>query len=144
MIDAVIASLRARCERVPVPLTLPDDEDLLQVEEALNRALPRDLRHFLSTVSDVVYGHLEPVTASDPRAHTWLPDMAAQAWDRGLPRHLLPLCERATGYDCIAPGGEILCWRPEEGLSELAWPSIWHWAREVWLQQAELRGGAEG
>ena len=34
----------------------------------------------------VVYGSLEPVTVTDPQSHTYLPEVAANAWDAGVDR----------------------------------------------------------
>jgi hypothetical protein len=82
--DDVIDMLRERNEPVPVPLELPDEDLLVEIEEQLYVALPDDLRAFLLTVSDVVCGRLEPVTVTDPNSHTFLPEVAAVAWSLGL------------------------------------------------------------
>src|SRR5690606_18250652 len=82
--EEVIEQLRELNEPVPVPLELPDDERLVEVEEELFINLPYGLREFLLLVSDVVYGRLEPVTATDPQSHTYLPEVAALAWDAGV------------------------------------------------------------
>ncbi|MFE1817352.1 SMI1/KNR4 family protein, partial [Metapseudomonas otitidis] len=76
-------------EPVPVPLELPDEDLLVEIEEELLINMPFGLREFLLTVSDVVYGSLEPVTVTDPQSHTYLPDVAANAWDAGVPRDLV-------------------------------------------------------
>lgn len=136
MMESVIELLREKNEPVPVPLALPDEDELVEVEEQLYLRLPRDYRGFLLAVSDVVYGSLEPATASDPHSHTYLPEMAASAWDQGVPRTLIPVCAGGNGYYCIDPDGEVIYWSPDEGLTEQCWPSIWHWAQEVWLQAA--------
>jgi hypothetical protein len=143
--EDVIDLLRERNQPVPVPLELPDEDLLIQIEEELFIALPDDLREFLLTVSDVVYGSLEPATVTDARSHTYLPEMAAQAWDAGLPRHYLPVCESADGYYCLGEEGIVYDWQPEgaegivtddtmEGVMAEEWNSIWHWARDVWLK----------
>ena len=75
--EEVIDELRERNEPVPVPLELPDEETLVEIQEQILIHLPYALRDFLLTVSDVVYGHLEPVTASDPHSHTFLPEVTA-------------------------------------------------------------------
>src|SRR5690554_7775213 len=85
--EDVVELLREHNQPVPTPLELPTDDDLLDVQEQILIHLPHGLREFLLEVSDVVYGHLEPVTASDPQSHTYLPEVAATAWDLGLPRH---------------------------------------------------------
>ncbi len=68
--EEVIDELRERNEPVPVALELPEEETLVEIQEQILIHLPYALREFLLTVSDVVYGRLEPVTASDPYSHT--------------------------------------------------------------------------
>ena len=83
--DRVIAELRACNEEVPVPLELPDMDDIIDAEEQLLVGLDNEFRQFMLTVSDVIYGTLEPVTVADPSAHTYLPEVAAMAWSLGIP-----------------------------------------------------------
>ncbi len=132
--EDVIELLKANALDIPVPLRLPDDDELVEIEEELLIQLPFDLREFLLNVSDVVYGSIEPVTVTDPQSHTHLPDVAAEAWDTFVPRHLIPICRDNDQYYCIGEDGEITLWS-EEGESDETWPSIWHWAREIWLNR---------
>lgn len=81
-------------------------------------------------VSDVVYGHLEPATIADASLHTYLPELAATAWQAGLERHLLPICQYEGGYYVIDQEGGIQQW-PDDTNGQ--WPSIWHWVDDVWL-----------
>lgn len=135
--EDVIELLREHNQPVPVPLELPTDDDLLDVQEQILIHLPHELREFLLEVSDVVYGHLEPVTASDPHSHTYLPEVAATAWDLGMPRHLVPLCQEGDLYFAVEPDGEVLCWSVSEGdYLDDEWESVWHWARDYWLEHA--------
>ena len=90
--EEIIEQLREANEPVPVPLELPDEDQIVEIEEQLFIDIPFVFREFLLTVSDVVYGSLEPVTVTDPQSHTYLPDVAANAWDSGVPRDLIPLC----------------------------------------------------
>ncbi len=131
----VIDLLRDKSEEVPVPLELPDEDQLVTVAEELLLPLPDELKQFLLEVSDVICGHLEPVTAADPGAHTYLPEVAAECWDRGLPRYLIPICvdEQEDQIYCIEPGGVVKVWRDGELDPDLEWESIWDWAEEVWL-----------
>ncbi len=129
--EDVIDILRERNEPVPVPLELPDEDLLVEIEEELLIAMPDDLRHFLLTVSDVVCGKLEPVTVTDRNSHTYLPEVAAVAWSLGLPRRYLPICESNGTYYCIGQDGTVLLW--DERISDQSWDNIWQWAREVWL-----------
>jgi len=129
--EDVIDLLREANEDVPVPLELPDEDLLIEIEEALYVALPDDLRLYLATVSDVVYGHLEPVTVTDPNSHTYLPELAAVAWSMGLPRRHLPICEANGGYYFIKHDGGVGFWDHSE--SEEEWETIWHWITDIWL-----------
>ncbi|HEY7886130.1 MAG TPA: SMI1/KNR4 family protein [Cellvibrionaceae bacterium] len=131
--EEVVELLRERHQPIPVPLELPDDEQLVVVEEELLLHIPREMREFLLQVSDIVVGSLEPVTAADPHMHTYLPEVAATAWSQGVPRHLVPLCESNHNYYCVEPDGEVVYWRDGD-LSDETWPSVWHWAQEVWLE----------
>lgn len=134
--EDVVELLREHNQPVPVPLELPTDDDLLDVQEQILINLPHELREFLLEVSDVVYGHLEPVTASDPQSHTYLPEVAATAWDLGLPRHLVPLCQEGERYFAVEPEGEVVLWSlAEDGYLDDSWESVWHWARDYWLGQ---------
>lgn len=125
--------LREHSESVPVPLELPDEEQLVQIEEEILLPIPREIRTFLLEASDVIYGHLEPVTAADPYSHTYLPEVTANAWANGVDRHLLPICQVGHNYYCAEPDGEIVYWQDGE-ITDESWPSIWHWARDVWLE----------
>ena len=133
--EEVIEELREQNEPVPVPLELPDDDQLVEIEEQLLINLPFELREFLLKVSDVVYGRLEPVTATDPQSHTYLPDVAATAWDLGLPRDLVPLCQDGRDYYVVDIEGQVTLWDGDDGeLTDETWDSVWHWARDVWLE----------
>jgi hypothetical protein len=130
--DELIDELREVNQAVPIPLELPDEDDLVAVQEALFISLNEDFQEFMLSVSDVVYGTLEPVTASDPTSHTYLPEVAATAWDAGLPRDLVPLCEYQGNYYAVNEEGEVQYW--EGGVkTEQSWESIWYWVRDVWL-----------
>ncbi|GAA5218839.1 SMI1/KNR4 family protein [Corallincola platygyrae] len=128
-----IDQLRAVNQPVPVPVELPDDDDLVVIEEEILIPIPKDLKTFLKEVSDVVYGSIEPVTAGDPFLHTHLPEVTANAWAEGLERHLIPICADRGSYYCITQEGEIVHWVEGE-LLDASWQDIWQWAREVWLQ----------
>lgn len=131
--EDVLDLLREHNESVPVPLELPDEDQLVRIEEEILLPIPRDLRTFLLEASDVIYGTLEPVTAADPYSHTYLAEVTANAWEQGLPRHLMPVCQQGDDYYAIEQDGEILLWRDGD-LTDETWPSIWHWARDVWLE----------
>ena len=133
-VEEVIEELRELNEPVPVPLELPDEEQLVEIEEQLLISLPFEFREFLLKVSDVVYGRLEPVTVTDPQSHTYLPEVASVAWSLGVPRELIPLCEDRGNYYCVEQDGEVVLWDGDETeLTDESWDSVWKWAREVWL-----------
>jgi len=134
--EDVIEQLTELAEVVPVPLELPEEEDLVEIEEELFLPIPFEMREFLLKVSDVVYGTLEPVTVVDPQSHTYLPEVAATAWSLGVSRELLPLCEARGGYYCVSQEGDVNFVRLEERSEdeeEEEWASVWHWVKEVWL-----------
>ncbi|TBU90258.1 SMI1/KNR4 family protein [Phytopseudomonas dryadis] len=134
--EEVIEQLRELNEPVPVPLELPDEELLVEIEEQILINLPFELREFLLKVSDVVYGRLEPVTVTDPQSHTYLPEVASVAWSLGVPRELVPICEDHGNYYCVEQDGTVLLWDgEEEDLTDESWDSVWHWVREVWLEE---------
>lgn len=131
--EDILELLREHNVQVPVPLDLPDEDTLVMIEEELLLPIPRDMRQFLLEASDVIYGHLEPVTAADPHSHTYLPEVTAVAWSEGVPRYLMPLCQDGDSYYCVEPEGEVVLWRDGE-LTDETWSSVWHWARDVWLE----------
>ena len=130
--EEIIDELRSRNEPVPVALELPEFADLVLVEEQLLISLDRDFRDFLLNVSDVVYGSLEPVTVMDSGSHTYLPELAAMAWDQGLPRNLIPLCEDGNKLYCVNEDGEVGLWE-NAALTEDSWENVWYWVQDVWL-----------
>ena len=130
--EEIVERLREVNESVPVPLELPSFDDLVDAQEAMLIHIPDDFRDFLMQVSDVVYGSVESATIADASSHTYLPELTSRAWEQGLDRHLMPICESGTGYYVINEEGEISCWPSDE---DGQWPSIWHWARQVWLEE---------
>lgn len=131
--EDVIELLRECNESALVPLTLPDEDDLVEIEEQLLIPLPDDYKVFLLTVSDVICGRIEPATVTDPQSHTYLPEMAATAWDNGVSRELIPICEVDGNYYCIDQDGRVFLWSGDD-ITEDEWSSIWQWSKEVWLE----------
>lgn len=128
----MIDELRSANLTVMLPLDLPNEDDLIDIEEQLFIALGADLRSFLLTVSDVIYGSLEPVTAADPNSSTYILEVAASAWDEGLSREWIPICATDEGYYYTDEQGVIGYWQAGEVTGE-HWDSIWEWSRDVWL-----------
>ncbi|MEE4244371.1 MAG: SMI1/KNR4 family protein [Kangiellaceae bacterium] len=115
-------------------MELPTIDDLVIIEEQILIPLPAEFKEFLMNVSDVVYGHLEPVTVSDSNLHTYLPEVASVAWDRGMPREYIPICQVGNDYYCVEQDGTVLFWR-DGTIQEQHWDSVWQWVKEVWLDQ---------
>jgi hypothetical protein len=132
--NEIMLELREHNESVPCPLELPDEEALLTIEEELLLTLPKDLKDYLLEVSDVIYGSIEPVTAADPHAHTYLSDVAATAWEMGVPLTYIPICEQAGNYYCLTMEGPIVYWANGKDTDE-TWDSIWDWIEQVWLKK---------
>lgn len=130
--EDVVDELRENAQELAAPLELPDEDMLVEIEEQILVPLPYEFREFLLQVSDVVYGSMEPVTVTDPNSHTYLPEVAANAWAQGMPRELIPVCEYQGEYYGISEDGEVVRWTDGE-VTEDSWPSIWLWARDVWL-----------
>lgn len=130
--ERVIEALREANQAGHFGLELPDEDMLVEIEEAILLPLPGDLRTYLLEASDVVIGHLEPVTAADPRSHTYLPEMTSVAWSVGLPREYIPVCEYDGGYACIGQDGKVLFWANGDMQGE-EWDDLWDWCEEVWL-----------
>ena len=63
--EEIIERLRELNLSVPIPLELPTHEDLVEVEEVVLLRIPPEYKIFLLEVSDVIYGSIEPCTASD-------------------------------------------------------------------------------
>ncbi|MFL0811038.1 MAG: SMI1/KNR4 family protein [Agarilytica sp.] len=130
--EEILELLREQSASVSLPLDLPSEDDLVEIEEAILIHIPHDLRTYLMEVSDVIVGALEPVTAADPRSHTYLPEVAAQAWNQGMPRENIPVCEYGGGYACIGQDGKVYFWK--NGEQEEEWEDFWYWCRDVWLE----------
>ncbi|GGJ94521.1 SMI1/KNR4 family protein [Pseudomonas matsuisoli] len=133
--EDVIEQLRELNEPVPVPLELPDEDLLVEIEEELLINMPLELREFLLTVSDVIHGKLEPVTVTDSHSHTYLPEVAANAWDAGVPRDLVPICQDGRDYYVVDLENQVTLFDGDSGeMTDESWDSVWHWARDVWLE----------
>lgn len=129
----IIEQLQQLNQPVPVPLELPEFDDIVDVEEQLLLPLPADLKEYLLEVSNVIVGSLEPVTAVDPHSHTYLPEVAAYSWSIGLPRYLVPICQLGDSFYCMDEEGLVYFWEDGRLDEDDYWESFWHWAEEVWL-----------
>lgn len=130
--ETSLALLREKHQPPIVALELPDDDQITEVEEAILVQIRGDFRDFLLEASDAVVGSLEPVTITEPSSHTYLPEVAAEAWANGLPRELLPICQTADGYYCLDLENEVVLWQGGSVLG--GWNSIWSWIEDVWCE----------
>jgi hypothetical protein len=133
----VIARLRKVNEPVPRPGRLPSEAEVSAAERELGITLHPDFAQYLLQASDVVYGHIEPVTLSDAKAHTHFPNVSRSAWAAGVPRDLVPICEDNGDYYCVSPRGEVVFWS-HNGKTNERWLNIEHWIRDVWLGEGAL------
>lgn len=130
--EEIIDQLRESAISTAAYLELPNEDDLVLVEEEILLPIPRAMKTYLLEASDILYGTMEPVTVADSGAHTHLPEVTSNAWAIGLPRDLMVLCQVSDGYYCIDQEGEVKFWQDGE-LSEETWEDVWQWIEEVWL-----------
>ncbi len=129
----IIEQLQELSETVPIPLELPTFEQIVVVEEEILMPLPSELKEYLLYASDVIYGTIEPVTASDPYSHTYLSEVTAYAWSIGMSREYVAICQKGNSFYCIDQEGQVMLWSEDDPESE-TWESFWQWAEEVWMQ----------
>lgn len=128
----LLEELRDGAQEVPVPLELPEHDQIVVAQEEVLMPFPKEFIEFLLETGDIVFGSLEPVTVADPGSHTYLPEVTATAWEQGMSREMVAICEARGGYYCIAQDGEIKFWR-DGSFDEETWETIWYWVRDVWL-----------
>ncbi len=133
MSNEIAEQLQAASIPTAFPLALPELEEIVDVQEELLIHIPPAFRDYLLNCSNVIYGSLEPVTIADPSYHTYLPEVAAEAWDRGLPRELVPLCQDGDNYFAIAQDDTVHLWTSEDEQLEETSEDIWGWVRDTWL-----------
>lgn len=135
MSNEIAEQLQAASIPTAFPLELPELEDVVDAQEELLIHIPPAFRDYLLTCSNVIYGSLEPVTIADPSYHTYLPEMAADAWDKGLPRDLIPLCQQGENFYAISQDDSVHLWNAETEALEETSEDVWAWVRDVWLRQ---------
>jgi hypothetical protein len=131
----IIDELRALNEDRFNSVRLPTEDELVELEEEILISIPADLKEFLLEASDVVYGSLSPVTATEPHEQTHLPELTATAWSLGLPRELIPICEANGGYYFIEQDASIGFWSEDEEINEEHWDNLWDWIGDVWMDR---------
>lgn len=134
MINEISQLLSERAEKQTFPLDKPTLDDLVEVNEAMLISVPPVFREYLLSSSHQLYGRLEPVTIADPGSHTYLPEVAAQAWALGMPREYIPLCQDSSNIYCVAQDDTVLIWNEALGdeLEEVS-TNVWEWVRDIWL-----------
>jgi hypothetical protein len=133
-LNEIAEQLRENTVDTACPLELPTVEDLVEVHEAILISLPGAFREFILQVSDVIYGSVEPVTIADPRSHTYLPEVASEAWAQGMPRELIPLCVCREGTYCVSEDDAVHLWQVGDNEPETKFDDVWQWAQAVWLE----------
>lgn len=135
MINEIAELLKQRALKPSVPPDLPTMDDLIEAQEAMLISVPPELRDFLLTASYEIYGRMEPVTVADRNCHTYLPEVAAEAWGRGMPREYIPLCQDRSNIYCVSEDGTVYIWNEtlEEEPEEVS-TNVWEWVRDIWLE----------
>ncbi len=128
----IIEALQQKSITQMINSELPNEDDLVLIEEEILLPIPHCLKEFLLNTSNLVVGSLEPVTAGDTQLHTFLPEVTTQAWSEGLSRELLPLCKVGSNYYVVNQYGAVQFWQNGE-TTEQEWDDVWHWAKDVWL-----------
>lgn len=126
-----IEQLRPLNEPVPLPLRLPTEAEVRAAEEALGQSFQPDYRRFLLEASDVVFGTLEPCLVTVDAGYRDLVPTAQDAWDLGVPREWLPICEDNSDYYCLDET-RVRFWS-HDGATDESWPDLATWIIEVWI-----------
>ena len=134
-LSEAIDALRARNEPVPLPLRLPTDKEITDAERQLGLAFPADYRRYLRDASDVVFGTLEPCVVTPDAGYLDLVETCRAAWDLGVPRDWLPICQDNGDYYCLA-GPAVRFWS-HDGAADEGWPDLATWIMEVWIGEAD-------
>lgn len=132
-LEAAIQELRELNEPVPKPLRLPTPAEVAGAEQAVGLPFHPDFRQYLLEASDVVYDALEPVTITGQDSRTELERVARRAWQMGVPRSLLPICEDNADYYCMNQSGQVVYWS-HNGISDEKWPNLAAWIKQVWIE----------
>ena len=132
--DKVIRKLRKLNEPVPKPLRLPTKDEIIAIENVLGVNFHSDYVRFLLEASDVVYGVLEPATVYKDSGHTYIVNIAKNAWDIGVPKSLLPIAEDNGDFYCMNQAGEISFWS-QDGSADESWNNLEDWINDVWIEE---------
>lgn len=133
MVNEIAEQLLEASLETAFPLELPTMDDIVEAQEEMLIHIPPDFRDYLLNCSNAIYGQLEPVTVADPNTHTYLPEVAAEAWSQGMPREYIPLCQDGNNYYCVDETGVVLLWQPHTEEPEEIAENLWYWVRDIWL-----------
>jgi len=133
VINEVAERLAALSIDTAFPLSLPEMDDIVEAQEEMLIHIPPVFREYLLHSSDAIYGTLEPVTVADANAHTYLPEVAAEAWAAGMPRDTLPLCPLDGDYYCIGSDDTVYLWHSHSDELEEVAESVWYWVNDIWI-----------
>ncbi|WP_370979804.1 SMI1/KNR4 family protein [Agaribacterium sp. ZY112] len=131
--NEIAEQLREQALDTAFGLELPELEDVVEVQEEILIHIPPIFRDYLLYCSDVIYGTLEPVTVNDANSHTYLPEVAAEAWAQGMPRDLIPMCRDGHQVYCIDQEDKVYLWQEGNEEAEEVCEDMWHWVRDYWL-----------
>ncbi|MEP1095127.1 MAG: SMI1/KNR4 family protein [Cyclobacteriaceae bacterium] len=133
-LEEVIDELKELNEEVPKPLRKPTNQDLERIEEELGLSLHPDYRTFLLAAGHVIYGTSEPTLALPEHPNMYISNIANEAWELGVSRNLIPICEDNGDYYCITPEGTVEFWS-HNGRTDESWRSLASWIKEVWIEE---------
>lgn len=134
-IRTAISMLKKIRLNLPVKQDLPDDYLIENYEKEMGNAFPEDYKIFLKEASDSVFGGKEALMLTSARNHPReLIVTAKEAWNMGVPREWIPICEDNGNYYCVLNSGEVRYWS-HDGVSEENWPTVGDWIKDVWINQ---------
>ena len=133
-IKQAIAELRSLNEPVPKPPRLPSEDEIRATEKQLGIEFPADYHHYLLKASDVTYSTKEPCVITWGPGFRDLVTTAKEAWELGVPRNWLPICEDNGDYYCL--DGDTVRYWSHNGTTDEHWPDLGTWIIEVWIGES--------
>jgi len=132
-----ISELRRLNEPVPKPQRLPTEDEITTLEADIGHPFPADMRRLLLEASDVFFGTLSQVTATDPTFYTHYTKVREDADAYGIPSDLIPVCEDNADFFVVLPDGRIGFWSHNDGEVTEYWPSLADWIIDVWIEETD-------